>query len=76
MTPGEFDRLGLIERKISDMRIDLSKILQRLDREVDPDSDDHEERLRKIEFKAHAAWGAIAILGALGLWDRLADLLK
>lgn len=75
MTPNEFDRLGQIERKISDMRLDLSKILQRLDREVDPDQDDHEERLRKIESKVHFAIGGVTLLGLLGGWAWLASLL-
>ncbi len=76
MNPEENVRLYRIEQAISSMRLDLSKIIHRLDKEVDPDSDDHEKRLRNIEAKVHSALGAIFLMSALGIWAWVADLLK
>lgn len=76
MSPEENTRLYRIEQAISQMRLDVAKVLQRLDREVDPDSDDHEARLRKIESKVHAALGAVALMSAIGAWTWIASLLR
>lgn len=75
MTSDENSRLFRLERSISEMRLDLQKILQRLDREVEPESDDHEARLRKVERLAQFAIGACAILTALGVWAVVANVL-
>lgn len=76
MTPDENSRLFQIERSISAMRMDLQKIMQRLDREVEPESDDHEVRLRKVERLAQFAIGAVAALSSLEAWAWIANLLR
>lgn len=79
MTTDENSRLERIERKISDMRLDLSAILQRLDREVEPEGDDHETRLRAVESRATFALGAIGAISfigaAIGAWQAISGLL-
>lgn len=70
------DRLARIEADLASLKIDTAKILQRLDREVDPDQDDHERRLRRVEHSIAIALGGVGLLGAIGAWPWVVDLLR